>query len=138
MMRIPETQPVTPPLHFLGDYESSQRLEASNQSFNALKLYLANLDGTEQMAIHRDWRYRLIDFTKNLKTSRERREWLLHMLIQEHELMGLIDLVHDFNTKQLSHKSYLIDESFDVFEMGIHQIGLFLGLKTHTRLSAQS
>ena len=73
------------------------RRQEAQKSFVELKIHLKTLDGEEQIAIHRDWRYRLINLTKDLKTSNERKDWLLHMLMQEHELLGLIDLVHEFN-----------------------------------------
>lgn len=172
--------------HCLLDFSKKQlqRKQEGQKSFMELKLYLNDLDGTEQMAIHRDWRYRLLNLVPDLKASEERKSWLLHMLAQEHELTGLIELVHEFNNKQIETKpkaahlnlsyhgktlgslsitsnekyrtpfyidgessaalsaawrdqeltEFFAQESFDILEMGVHQVGLFLGKKTYTKI----
>jgi acetylornithine/succinyldiaminopimelate/putrescine aminotransferase/predicted amino acid dehydrogenase len=161
-----------------------QRKQEAQKSYMELKLYVTELDGHEQMAIHRDWRYRLINLSATIAASSERKDWFLHMLMQEHDLLGLINLVHDFNTKQLELKPkvahltssyhgktlgslsitanekfktpFYVDtessvalspfwqeselanlfalESFDIIDMGVHQIGLYLGTKKHSKI----
>ena len=86
------------------------------------------LDEQSKMAIHQDWRLQLIYLSADIAASKARKEWFLHMLMQEHDLLGLIDLVHEFNNKQFEPKlmvtNYTARERIDFFKLGVHQIGL--------------
>jgi hypothetical protein len=102
------------------------RQQEAQKAYMKLKLYVLELDEQKQKAIYRDWRSRLINLSADIAAISERKEWLLHMLIQEHELLGLIDLVQEFNDKQFEPKPIAANfhawESFDIIELGVHLI----------------
>ena len=102
-------------------------------SYHRLNLYLSDLDESEQKAIHQDWRFRLINFCDELRTSAIRRDWFFHQLMQEQDLLSLVSLVDEFNSLQLKdlHGVQELEISLDFFQMEISQAGLFLAKTTY-------
>lgn len=109
-------------------YPAKHRQLESQKAYMELKRCVMELDEQSKIGIHQDWRLQLIDLSTEIAASDARKEWFLHMLMQEHELLGLIDLVNDFNNKQfepnLMVTNYSAPESIDFFDIGVHQIGL--------------
>ena len=115
---------------------SPPRSASLKATHHKLSLYLSDLDETEQKAIHQDWRYRLLQFSEKLATSPRRSDWFFHQLMQEHDLMGLVALVNEFNSLQLNDalKENYQNENLDVFHMDIQSTGLFLTKKSYTHI----
>ncbi|MFO0002246.1 MAG: aminotransferase class III-fold pyridoxal phosphate-dependent enzyme, partial [bacterium] len=165
--------------------KQQERLQDLQKGMNEAHLYVQELDENQLAALTQDWRYRLINMCSDIKASDKRKDWLLHMALQTHDMMGLIDLVHEFNKHQLSEipltvslerayhgktmgalnlthnpkyrypfyvsegqnrflpphaddvqlEKFFGELKFDIIEIGLHQIGLFFGKTTFTRVA---
>ncbi|MBY0516403.1 MAG: aminotransferase class III-fold pyridoxal phosphate-dependent enzyme [Bacteriovoracaceae bacterium] len=165
--------------------KQQERQQELKKNFNEVKLFIQELDDNERDALTRDWRYRLTHLTSDIKTTDNRRDWLLHVAMQTHDIDGLLSLIEEFNLLQLSEKPVMValerayhgktmgalhltynekyrtpfyvedsktvflpthttdveltkkfnELSFELIDIGIHQIGLFFGKQRFSKVA---
>lgn len=74
------------------------------------------------LEMSRQLRGRLIGECAELRTSDQRRDWLLHMALQAHQLPTLLTLITDFNEAQQSSPG----EGFECLDLRLHEAGFLL------------
>ena len=80
-------------------------------------------DEEERKLLYR-WRRQLVSLTDDLKTTANRRDWLLHMTQQAPTLAELISVVDEFNQLQVNRAD---TPHFSLIEVIPHELGAFLG-----------
>lgn len=81
-----------------------ERRQELQKGANEALLYLNELGETQRAAIIKDWRYRLTQYCHDLKAPQERVSWLLHMASQSLDAAELLDLLSEFNQRQLAER----------------------------------
>lgn len=75
-----------------------------------------------QLSHHaRDLRQRLMLACADLRTTDQRRDWLLHMTLQTHHLTTLLELIDQFNQSQMEGR----DLGFEFIDVSFHELGVF-------------
>jgi hypothetical protein len=75
-----------------------------------------------QLSLHaRDLRERLLLACADLRTTDQRRDWLLHMTLQTHHLTTLLELIDQFNQSQMVGR----DLGYEFIDVSFHELGLF-------------
>ncbi len=75
-----------------------------------------------QLSQHaRDLRERLLLACADLRTTDQRRDWLLHMTLQTHHLTTLLDLIDQFNQSQMVGR----DLGYEFIEVSFHDLGVY-------------
>lgn len=75
-----------------------------------------------QLSQHaRDLRERLLLACADLRTTDQRRDWLLHMTLQTHHLTTLLELIEQFNQSQIDGR----DLGYEFIEVSFHELGVY-------------
>jgi hypothetical protein len=85
-------------------------------------------DETTLLRVTKDLRRRLLQTTARIKTSDSRREWLLHQILQSHELKEMLELVEMFNVSQKRDTGL----GFDVINLELHDLGAHLTTRSES------
>ena len=98
-------------------------MEKSVASLGAQHIPLPPTDWDEaQLSLHaRDLRERLLLACADLRTTDQRRDWLLHMTLQTHHLATLLDLIDQFNQSQIDGR----DLGFEFIDVSFHELGVY-------------